>query len=156
VSVTPRPRLFLDSNVLVGAFAATWGLDKAVVSLCAARICRLVLADPVREEVERNLDLVASRRAPQTCTLFAEAFKEFLRLADPEIVPFPSFAEVKASRHLIRHQADIPVLLAACAAHPDWLLTNNTHHFTPSVASRTGLRIATPAEFFRTLAAQLL
>ena len=155
MTITSRPRLFLDSNVLVGAFAATWGLDKAVVSLCAARICRLVLADPVREEVERNLALVASRHAPQTHVLFSEAFHEFLRLADPETVPFPSFAEVQASRHLIRHQADLPVLIAACKAHPDWLLTNNTHHFTASVASQTGLRIATPAQFFRTLAAKL-
>jgi hypothetical protein len=35
------------------------------------------------------------------------------------------------------------------------LLTHNTKHFTQGVAKRTGLRIATPAEFFRTLAALL-
>jgi hypothetical protein len=51
-----RVRLFLDSNVLLTAgIVSTWGLDKAVLSLCAARICRLVLADAVREEVENNL-----------------------------------------------------------------------------------------------------
>jgi predicted nucleic acid-binding protein len=155
VTVALRPRLFLDSNVLVGAFAAAWGPDKAVVSLCAARICRLVLADPVREEVERNLALVARRHAPQAESLFSEAFGEFLRLAQPEIVPFPSKTQVQASRHLIRHQADLPVLLSACNARPDWLLTNNTHHFTPLVASETGLRIATPAQFFRALATSL-
>jgi hypothetical protein len=32
-----------------------WGLDKAVLSLCAARICRMVLAEYVRDEVEENL-----------------------------------------------------------------------------------------------------
>ena len=45
-------RLFLDSNVLTGGIVAPWGLDKAVLSLCAARIGRLVLAEAVREEVE--------------------------------------------------------------------------------------------------------
>jgi hypothetical protein len=37
------------------------------------------------------------------------------------------------------------------ASKPDWLLTHNTKRFSPSVAKRSGLRIATPAEFFRTL-----
>jgi len=50
-----RVRLFLDSNVLTAGIVSTWGLDKAVLSLCAARICRLVLAEAVREEVEENL-----------------------------------------------------------------------------------------------------
>lgn len=40
-----RARLFLDSNVLTGGIVARRGLDRAVLSLCAARICRLVLAE---------------------------------------------------------------------------------------------------------------
>jgi len=30
-----RARLFLDSNVLTAGIVSTWGLDKAVLSLCA-------------------------------------------------------------------------------------------------------------------------
>jgi hypothetical protein len=41
------------------------------------------------------------------------------------------------------------------AAKPDWLLTHNVKHFTPALAQRTGLRIATPVEFFRVLAGLL-
>ena len=55
MSQKQRVRLFLDSNVLTAGIVSTWGLDKAVLSLCAARICRLVLAEAVREEVEENL-----------------------------------------------------------------------------------------------------
>ena len=55
MSQKQRVRLFLDSNVLTAGIVSTWGLDKAVLSLCAARICRLVLAKAVREEVEENL-----------------------------------------------------------------------------------------------------
>jgi len=49
-----RVRLFLDSNVLTAGIVSAWRLDKAVLSLCASRICRLVLAEAVREEVEEN------------------------------------------------------------------------------------------------------
>jgi hypothetical protein len=44
------------------------------------------------------------------------------------------------------------VLLSTIHSRPDWLLTHNRDHFTPAVARRTRLRIATPAEFFGTLA----
>jgi hypothetical protein len=53
--------------------------------------------------------------------------------------------------HMFRHAANVPILLSAIASKPDWLLTHNTKHFTQAVAKRTGLRIATPAEFFRIL-----
>jgi hypothetical protein len=76
-------------------------------------------------------------------------------LTGPEIVSYPALALVQSSRHLIRHAADVPVLLSAMASKPDWLLTHNTKHFTQTVANRTGLRIATPAEFFRTLSSLL-
>ena len=46
---------------------------------------------------------------------------------------------------------DVPVLLSAIASSPDWVLTHNTKHFTQAVAKRTGLRIATPVEFFQAL-----
>jgi hypothetical protein len=146
-----RPRLFLDSNFLMGGFVARWGLDKAVLSLCSARICRLVLAEAVRVEVERNLALHAQRLELKDVDRPIEAYRRFILLSDPELVPFPDLEAVRANRHLIRHEPDLPVLLSAMAAKPDWVLTNNTEHFTPSVAQMAGLRIATPVEFFRTL-----
>jgi hypothetical protein len=74
-----------------------------------------------------------------------------IALIKPEIVPYPGQDEVNASRHLIRHAADVPVLLSAIASRPDWFLTHNAKHFTPALARRTGLRFATPVEFFRAL-----
>jgi hypothetical protein len=73
-------------------------------------------------------------------------------LTDPEMIARPEWTLVLSSRRLIRHEADVPVLVSAIAGNPDWLLTRNTKHFTPSVAQRTGIRIATPADFFRTIA----
>ena len=146
-----RIRLFLDSNVLTGGIVSSWGLDKATLSLCAAKVCKLVLAEVVRDEVEQNLLLHAQRlSSPDADQLIAD-YRRLIKLTNPELVPYPDKQLVHSSRVLIRHEADVPVLLSAMAGKPDWLLTHNTRHFTKAVAQRTGLRIATPAEFFRAL-----
>ena len=146
-----RVRLFLDSNVLTAGIVSTWGLDKAVLSLCAARICRLVLAEAVREEVEDNLLIRLSGLESGDRNRVIDDYARLIALMKPEIVPYPGQAEVKAARHLIRHAADVPVLLSAMASRPDWVLTHNSKHFTASVAKRTGLRFASPVEFFKAL-----
>lgn len=151
----PRIRLFLDSNVLTGGILSKWGLGKAALSLCASRLCRLVLAEVVRDEVEQNLLLQAERLANLEADELVEQYQRLIKLTSPEMVPYPDTALVRRSRGLIRHESDVPVLLSAIASKPDWLLTHNTKHFTKAVAKRTGLRIATPAEFFRTLSSLL-
>jgi predicted nucleic acid-binding protein len=144
-------RLFLDSNVLTGGLVARWGLDKAVLSLCAAHVCSFVLAEAVKEEVENNLLLHAADLPANDADAILKEYFDLLRLTKPEFVPYPEEEEVLASRRLIAHAADVPVLLSAIKAAPDWLLTHNTKHFTPQVSKRTGLRIATPLEFFQAL-----
>jgi predicted nucleic acid-binding protein len=151
----PKIRLFLDSNVLLGGILSPWGLDKATLSLCAARLCKLVLAEVVRDEVEANL-LHHTRRLPtRESDQLIEHYHRLIKLTHPELVPYPNPERVRESHHLIRHAADVPVPLSAIASKPDWLLTHNTKHFTPAVAKRTTLRIATPADFFRTLSSLL-
>ena len=134
----PRIRLFLDSNVLTGGIIARWGLDKATLSLCAAKLCKLVLAEAVREEVEQNLLLHAKKLSSIDAERLIADYHHLIRLADPALVPHPDKNLVLSSRHLIRHEADVPIILSAIAAKPDWLLTHNTKHFTPAVANSTG------------------
>ncbi len=150
-----RIRLFLDSNVLTGGIVSPWGLDKAVLSLCAARVCRLLLAEVVRDEVEEKLLLHAGRMSAKDADHLIDDYHRLLQLIRPELVPYPGRDLVFSNRHLIRHAADVPVLLSAMACKPDWLLTHNTKHFTRAVGERCELRIATPEHFFRTLAALL-
>ena len=123
--------------------------------MCAARLCKLVLAEVVQEEVEDNLLLWAERQPGLEGNELLDEYERLLKLVDPEIVPRPDLAVVRSNRHLIRHGTDVPVLLSAMASNPDWLLTHNTKDFTQAVAKRTGLRIATPTEFFRTLSSLL-
>ena len=148
-------RLFLDSNVLLGGIVAEWGLDKALLSLCAAKITRLVLAEAVRDEIEENLLIHARRLPAPEADKLIENYRRLIDLASPEIVQYPDSATVRNARNMIRHEADVPVLLSAIAARPDWLLSHNVKHFTAAAGHRTGLRIATPSQFFRTLSALL-
>jgi len=137
LSQRERVRLFLDSNVLTAGIVSTWGLDKAVLSLCAARICRLVLAEAVREEVEENLLIRLSGVESKEANRVLGDYARLIALVKPEMVPYPGQAEVKAAGHLIRHAAGVPVLLSATASGPDWFLTHNTKHFTPSALPKS-------------------
>jgi len=148
-------RLFLDSNVLTAGIVSSWGLDKAVLSLCAARICRMVLAEIVREEVEENLPLHAAALAPHEAEQVLNDYTNLIKLARPIAVPLPDASTISQLHHLIRHAADVQVLLSAMQSKPDWLLTHNTAHFTPAVAARTGLQVGTPYAFFQSLAVSL-
>lgn len=114
-----RVRIFLDSNVLTSGIVSAWGLDKAILSLCAARICRLVLAEAVHEEVEDNLLVRLGGAESSDASRVLDHYSHLIALMKPEVVPYPSQAEVSAARDLIRHASDVPV------------------------------RIATPVEFFR-------
>ena len=139
-------RLFLDSNVLVSGLVVPWSFDRVVLKYCAVQLHRMVYAEAVKIEVERFLVTYADRH--QADWLLSE-YDKFIKLARPHEVPYPNRTDVEAARSLIRHAADVPVLVSAIQAAPDWLLTNNTAHFTPAVAARTGLHIAEPEEFIR-------
>jgi predicted nucleic acid-binding protein len=150
-----RIRLFLDLNVLTGGIVSPRGLDKATLSLCAAKVCKLILAEVVRDEVEDNPLIRAERLPSLDAERLIEDYRRLIKLSSPELVSYPHKSLVRADRHLIRHEADLPVLLSAMASKPNWLLTHNTKHFTKGVAPQTSLRIPTPAEFFRALSTLL-
>jgi hypothetical protein len=116
----------------------------------------MVLAEAVREEVERNVLVRASALEPERGNEVLSDYVDLIALAKPEVIAMPLKAEVVSGRALIAHAADVPVLLSAIRSKPDWLLTNNTKHFTPAVARKTGLRIATPIEFFQALTSRFL
>lgn len=155
MTTSRKLRLFLDSNVLTGGIVSPWGLDKATLSLCAAGVCKLLLAEAVRDEVEENLLLHAGRLSSSEANQLIDDYHRLIKLTKPELVRYPAANVVLSHRHLIRHAADVPILLSAMASKPDWLLTHNTKHFTQVVGQRAGLRIATPAQFFRTLSSLL-
>src|SRR5205823_14414062 len=94
----PSIRLFLDSNVLTGGILSPWGLDKATLSLCAAKVCRLVLAEVVRDEVEENLLFHAERLPALDADPLIEDYRRLIKLTNPEIIPYPDKDLVRLDR----------------------------------------------------------
>ncbi len=144
-----QPKLLLDSNVLTDGLFSRFGLSKAVLALCAARTCRMVLAEWVKIEVERNILKKSDVMTDEDVELLIEDYHGFLKLARPLKVPLPDETRVIQNRSLIRHFADVPVVLAAMDSQADWIITKNRDHFTDKVALKIGIRIASPGEFFR-------
>ena len=145
-----RLRIFVDSNIVVGAMVQGWALDMAVLSVCTLGICILVLDEAVRLAVEDALLAKVDSLPKGESDRILGSYEKFIRLAKAETVAFPEEGEILANRRLIRHGHDVPVLLSAIKCRPDWLLTKNTEHFTREVARITRLPISTPWQFLAT------
>ena len=144
------PRVFLDSGVLLEGLLAPWSASRALLILSRRRVFKIVLAEYVQGEVEDNLlELLAPN--PRLGHETINAYGTLLRLLQPEIISLPTKQEIDRHRHLIRHQTDVPVLVSALKAAPDWFLTTNTRHFTEQVALRTQLKILTLQEFITSI-----
>lgn len=143
-----RPKLLLDSNIITDGLFSRFGLSKSVLALCAAKTCKMVLSEWVRIEVERNILKKIGGISEEDVEQIIEDYQGFLKLARPLVIPVAEESRVIKSRSLIRHFADVPVVLAAMDAGVDWLITRNRDHFTDEVARCIGIRIASPGEFF--------
>lgn len=146
-----NPKLLLDSNVITDGLFSRFGLSKSILALCAAKTCKMVLSEWVRIEVERNILKKISRVSEVEVKELIDDYVGFLKFARPVTVPLADESRVIANRSLIRHFADVPVVLAAIDSSPDWIITKNRDHFTNEVAKKIGIRIASPLEFFENL-----
>ncbi len=107
----------MDSGVLLEGLLAPWSASRAVLILSRRRVFKIILAEYVQGEVEDNLlELLASdsRLANETI----DAYSTLLQLLEPELIPLSSKQEIDRHRLLIRHQADVPVLVSALKAAP--------------------------------------
>ncbi len=137
-------RVFLDSGVLVQGIATEWGAAKALLILGGYGVLELETSQVVILELTAALQRKGIPTGPRSP--FARTLKA-LRLT---VHPSPPASEVQAGiarfLPLMRHKADIAVLVAAILAQPDWLVSGNLDHFNPAVARASGLRIVSPAQ----------
>jgi hypothetical protein len=83
-----------------------WGLSKAVLSLCAARIHQLVLAQHVIMEVEGALlEVLADEPVEEANDLLSDYFT-FIDKARPVIAPLAATQEITAASRIIHHLND--------------------------------------------------
>ncbi len=147
-------RVFVDSNVLIEGLFAPWSASRAILVLSRAGVIRVVLSPYDEEEVERAL-LKRFGEDEQDGARLIDDYALALELLRPERLPRITKAEFVAHRATIRHRNDVPVLVTAIKARPDWLVTANTEHFTAEVSRRTGLAIVTPRDFLKLFGIQL-
>ena len=142
------PRVFPDSNVLVEGLFSPWSVSRAILIMARAKLFSLVLSPYVEKEVERAL-LGRLNGDYERGSRLIDDYALALKLIAPERLDRITKDEFTAHRHLIRHGNDVPVLVTAIKAKPDWLVTANVEHFDEAVALQTGLRIVTPHGFLR-------
>jgi len=161
VATSPPPwRLFLDTGVIIEGVTQPWGAAKAVLILAVERDrYTVVLAETVRAELDRFLALQVERLTADGHERLFQQFQGWFRRVHLERWPQPSAAAcAEAAQRLLpalRHVNDLPSVVSAMQARPDWVISANPEHWNTELKRRTGLRIVSPNEFLRLLAPQL-
>ena len=122
---TPKPRVFIDSDVLFAGAASPNDHSASLVILRMAEITLInaITSEQVVVEVERNL----SRKIPTALPAFHLLLNHCLR-----IVPDPSAEEVRCAQKSAELK-DLPILLAAAREECSFLTTFNVRHFLPGL-----------------------
>jgi hypothetical protein len=149
-------RLFLDTGVIIEGCFSTWGASKAVLILATVQSSfTVVLAEAVERELARAVARKTAALAPGDAVAVAASLAGWLDRVRIERRLMPTADDLRAYAHTflpaLRHANDLPPLVTAVLARPDWVLSTNTAHWNARVAERTGLRIATPLAFLRQL-----
>lgn len=147
-------RVFLDTGVLLDGCISAWSAAKGVLILAThlAQIT-IVLADAVDQEAQRAF----ARKAAIPATADIETvYAGWLARVRLERWPRPHDEAMLrwASTILpvLRHFNDLPVVISAVEARPDWVISTNVAHWGSAPARRTGLRIVTPRQFLEAFA----
>lgn len=152
-----RPlRLFLDTGVIIEGCVGRWGAAKAVLILATERrLYTVVLAEAVEQELRRNIALTLTAAADDVRDAVAAQVDGWRRRVRVEHQSLPDAAVVESFAPtlmpVLRHRNDLPAVVSAVEARPDWVISSNTEHWSEPLAARTGLRIVTPHEFLRRL-----
>lgn len=147
-------RIFLDTGVLLDGCISAWSAAKAVLIL-ATHLAHItvVLADVVDQEARGAF----ARKAALPATADVEAaYAGWLARIRLERRPRPQEEEIArwapTILPVLRHFNDLPVVISAMDARPDWVISTNVARWGPALASRTGLRIVTPRQFLEAFA----
>lgn len=119
----PRPRVFVDADVLFAGSAAPseHGASLVVLRMAEITLVEAITSRQVVLEAERNL--VA--KMPEALPAFRMIVARCLRVVDD-----PSDEEIRAYSGLA-NKADLPILVAALKAGCPWLVTFNIRHYRP-------------------------
>ncbi|MBI2863016.1 MAG: PIN domain-containing protein [Chloroflexi bacterium] len=137
-------RVFLDSGVLVQGIILDWCPARAILILGSHGVVGIETTQVVVDEVRAALH----RKGVEAGS--GSQFDRLLKAFGMKVHARPPAPAVEAGigrfLPLMRHRADIAILVAAISVEPDWLVTGNLEHFNPAVARASGLRIVSPVQ----------
>lgn len=146
-SKPPKPRIFIDADVLFAGAASPNEHSASLVILRMAEITLIeaVTSEQVITEVERNLEEKMSAAMPAFQLLVSRSI---------HVVADPTAAEIKALSKAADAK-DLPILAAAVREGCVYLTTYNIRHFHPGVEFVTGLKPGDLVQRVRYLLAQM-
>jgi putative PIN family toxin of toxin-antitoxin system len=137
--------IFLDTNVLFSSLYSAKGSAGLILDYFIDGKIDVVFSQQVLEEVIRNMKIKIPVALP--------VFRNLLLDNPPKIIENPSIKEVTQWAEYINFD-DAGILAAAVAIQPDFLVTGDRHFFeNHQIATESGLRIVTPAQFLNELKA---
>jgi putative PIN family toxin of toxin-antitoxin system len=139
----PRPRVFLDTNVIFSGLYSSQGAPGKILEGFIDGKLEIIVSQKVLEEVVRTI----KKKLPEALS----ALNRLLVSIPPEIVEDPSPEEVAHWTKVIDAE-DAAILAAAVAAQPDYLVTGDSHFLSsPHIAEESGLQIVTPGQLLEVL-----
>jgi predicted nucleic acid-binding protein len=151
----PSLRVFLDSGVVIEGCLRSWGSSKGLLILLTQKDRYTVLLSELsRQDIERAVQK-ASTQGSDAAAQMQHTVSGWVSRIHLELLAVPAAEEVDAGMAdllpTIRHPNDLPLVVNAVQANPDWVISTNRRHWNDELANKTGLRIASPVEFLRHL-----
>lgn len=138
----PRPRVFLDSNVVFSGFYSAEGAPEIILEHFIGGNLGVVVSQQVLEEVTRT----AKENPPDALP----ALRRLLVNMPPGVAADPKLPDIeKWTKHL--QTGDAAVMAAAISAQPDYFVTGDKHSLdNREIVENAGLKTVTPAQFLET------
>ena len=139
----PKPRVFLDSNVIFSGLYSSQGAPGTILEHFIRGKISVVISQQVLEEVIRTIKEKVPTAIP--------ALKRLLLNVPPEIVADPETEEIE---HWTKKLSigDAAILAAVIATKPNYFVTGDNHFIeNPDLAKVAELKIVTPAQFLKLL-----
>lgn len=134
----PKPRVFLDSNVIFSGLYSSKGAPGKILELFIKGEIEVVVSQQVLDEVVRTVKDKLPEALPALNTLLVNT--------PPEVVPAPEIEKIKKWPGVLS-LADAAILAAVHASQTYIFITGDRRFFKSTILSGTGIFIETPATF---------
>lgn len=139
---TKKPKLFIDSSVLIAAAISPTGSARDIITSSLKGEFTIVISDLVLEETARNL----SNKAP----IALPALQLFLETLNPEVVSPTKVLVLKTSN--VVDLKDAPIVAGAIAAKADYLVSYDRKHLLQhkkEIEANFKVKVVTPDEILK-------